>query len=804
MKNLKLQSIVGLDAWNARNPQTCLISMTLNTNFKESSATDDLKFSLNYAVLCNDITNLAQSKKEWKSVYAFSNAISSYTMNKYEQVDKLNLDVQLTNAHLRTQNVSFQVGIDRNDKIPASKYMLIKNLDLFTLIGVFNFERLQKQKLSLDIKLPVTDEHSDIPFKTIIDKVVTYTEGANFKTVEALGECIIKLVSQDPFYQDTAFLHSLIEVTVIKHNAITETDGVGISCARSPEEVVSNPTIKLNGTKESSESNGYNMPVDQSTAIATTSTDINTKYNTAYLAFGSNVGDRVSNIKLAFDALKRENEKIVILDQSSFFESEPMYFKDQEPFINGCIKIKTILSPHELLRVCKHIEYEVLGRVKHFDNGPRSIDLDIVLYQNADNEPILINDEDLIIPHPRMLERSFVLEPLCQLLPPTTRHPITAEPIWNHLDELYAKGNDEDNLWLVTPLPGKTLNTKKEKFLKFKTVTVKDPITNLSKRESVSPTYIMHILNVTPDSFSDGGKYYSPENISTTLHHLVQVTQEVLKLHDCIIIDVGGCSTRPNSEQVSEKNELGRVIPIISAIRTCKELPKDKVIISVDTYRSTVSQQAFEAGADIVNDISGGAFDSNMFSQSARIGGGYVLSHTRGTISTMNKLTDYTWKNTDVMEGKYVHYISGKEIDPKNEQLTLITTIGQELSVRFLAALDSGLHRGQMILDPGLGFAKNLDQNLEIIRTIPLLKNYSCVTPDGRFVTFKNLPILLGPSRKKFIGTITMEPEPHNRDFATGSVVASCIGYGTDIVRVHDSINCSKSVKIADKIYKKV
>lgn len=174
--------------------------------------------------------------------------------------------------------------------------------------------------------------------------------------------------------------------------------------------------------------------------------------NVAYLAFGSNVGDRTSNIQCAIDSLNAHKD-LHVTKVSSIFESEPMYFQNQRLFLNGCIEVKTLLSPQELLKLCKKIEYEELKRVKEFDNGPRSIDLDIVLYKTEDGANVVLTTDGLIIPHPRLLERSFVLEPLCELISFSEVHPVTAEPIIEHLNQIYEQERDEDVLCKVIPLP---------------------------------------------------------------------------------------------------------------------------------------------------------------------------------------------------------------------------------------------------------------------------------------------------------------------------------------------------------------
>ena len=217
--------------------------------------------------------------------------------------------------------------------------------------------------------------------------------------------------------------------------------------------------------------------------------------------------------------------------------------------------------------------------------------------------------------------------------------------------------------------------------------------------------------------------------------------------------------------------------------------------------RSEVARQAISAGADIVNDVSGGLFDPQMFEVvAANPSVAYVMSHMRGDISTMTRLNKYV-EDTDGAGdvGAADEHIYGRR--NTRARTRLVRGIGRELAAQYVKAMEHGVRRWQLILDPGIGFAKNSDQNLDVIGHCPLLKHYSC-TRNGRFVNFRNVPVLLGPSRKRFIGKITGDEVASSRDFATGSLVSSCVGFGADIVRVHDVRNCSKSVKLADALYR--
>jgi 2-amino-4-hydroxy-6-hydroxymethyldihydropteridine diphosphokinase/dihydropteroate synthase len=281
---------------------------------------------------------------------------------------------------------------------------------------------------------------------------------------------------------------------------------------------------------------------------------------------------------------------------------------------------------------------------------------------------------------------------------------------------------------------------------------------NLRPRLVERRTHVMSILNVTPDSFSDGGKNYDAS---------VEFLKETIKMHvdaGATIIDVGGQSTRPGSAQADSAEELRRVLPALEAFRS---LTLKDVAMSVDTYRADVAKKAVEAGAHIVNDVSGGLMDKNMLSTVAELGCTVCLMHMRGTPETMNSLTDY--------------------------DNHLIATVGQELLERVHAAEQAGIRRWRIILDPGIGFAKTQEQNLELLRRLNELRNYPGL---------ENFPWLVGTSRKAFIGRITGVKTASERVWGTAATVAAAVQGGADIVRVHDVEEMAQVTKMADGIWR--
>lgn len=290
-------------------------------------------------------------------------------------------------------------------------------------------------------------------------------------------------------------------------------------------------------------------------------------------------------------------------------------------------------------------------------------------------------------------------------------------------------------------------------------VYVKPEFPLLKPHDAGRPTHVMAILNVTPDSFSDGGKHFEQgvAKMTETIHQLIKA--------GATIIDVGGQSTRPNATPVTVREEINRIVPVVNLIRSLPEA--DQIAISVDTFHSRVAKAAIDAGADIVNDISGGSMDPDMFATVAAAGRTMVISHTRGDPQTMTKLTDY----------------------PRG----VVSGVAEELLERVKDALAAGIRPWRIILDPGIGFAKNKDQNLELLRNLARLRHHEGL---------HEYPWLIGTSRKKFVGTITGVNEAEERIWGTAATIASSIREGADIVRVHDVQEMTQVAKMTDAIYR--
>ena len=249
---------------------------------------------------------------------------------------------------------------------------------------------------------------------------------------------------------------------------------------------------------------------------------------------------------------------------------------------------------------------------------------------------------------------------------------------------------------------------------------------------------VMGILNVTPDSFADGGKHF-------TFEHAVARGLEMIE-EGVDIIDIGGESTRPGAERVSEAEEQSRILAVIT------ELSNRGVEISVDTMRASTAKLAVAAGAAIVNDVSGGAADPDMFSTVASLGCKYTLMHWRGHSKDMNSLAHYDDVVKEVIE---------------------------EITISLDKALAAGIKRENIVLDPGLGFAKDPEHNWEILNRI------------DEFIAL-GYPVLIGHSRKRFIGG----DNPDQRESGTLEISKSLVGKGIWAVRVHSVAAHVAAVKV--------
>jgi dihydropteroate synthase len=262
---------------------------------------------------------------------------------------------------------------------------------------------------------------------------------------------------------------------------------------------------------------------------------------------------------------------------------------------------------------------------------------------------------------------------------------------------------------------------------------------------------IVGVLNVTPDSFSDGGRF-----VTTTRGAGVDVAGVLAAAKESIVggatlLDVGGESTRPGAVSVSCEEELARTLPAVEALVEATSTP-----VSIDTRKAAVADAALEAGATVVNDVSGGHADADLLRVTAAHGAWLVLGHLRGTPETMQDAPHYE---------------------------AVLEEVADELAASMALALAAGVARDRIVIDPGIGFGKRLEDNLSLIVGV------------RRLGEVLDRPIMLGPSRKAFLGTLTGDP-PEARDTATHAACAIAAFLGVEALRVHDPAGASRAARV--------
>lgn len=472
-----------------------------------------------------------------------------------------------------------------------------------------------------------------------------------------------------------------------------------------------------------------------------TSVEVHSQDQEVVIALGSNVGNRVDNFNEALQLMKKSGMNIT--RHGCLYETEPVYVTDQPLFLNSAVRGITKLGPHELLRVLKKIEKD-MGRTDGIRYGPRPIDLDILFYGK-----FRVNSEILTIPHERIWERPFVMAPLMDVMGSAMESDTVAS--WHSFSKL-SGGLFES--W--EKLGGESLIGKNG----LKRVL---PTGNVLWDWSLK-TSMMGILNLTPDSFSDGGKFQSVEAAVSQVRLMI--------LEGADIIDIGAQSTRPMASRLSAQEELDRLIPVLDAVLKMPEV--EGKLLSVDTFHSEVASEAIGKGAHIVNDVSAGQLDPNMLDVVAGLKVPYVAMHMRGNPSTMQNSENLQYDN-------------------------VCEQVASELYLRVRDAELSGIPAWRIIIDPGIGFSKNTEHNLDILMGLPNIR----MELAGKSLALSHAPMLIGPSRKRFLGDICARPAAAERDPATIAAVTAGVLGGANIVRAHNVKDNLDAVKLCDAMVKR-
>lgn len=449
-----------------------------------------------------------------------------------------------------------------------------------------------------------------------------------------------------------------------------------------------------------------------------------------YLSTGSNLDRRMRNLDRTITQLNT-HPRIAVLRASAIYETEPWGYQHQPSFLNQVLEIETDLPPLDLVRVLKQMETD-LGRTPTFKYGPRVIDIDIIFYGD-----LVLETETLTIPHPQVTQRAFVLIPLVELAPGYV-HPqlgLTVKELSERIEaqdiKRFSQAGGSLALDICTPRWGER-------------------------------TYVMGILNITPDSFSGDGLMQQHDAVAAALSQ----AEEFINA-GADILDVGAESTRPGSQAVSEQEEIDRLLPVVQALAQAHP----DVLISIDTYKAAVAEAALKSGGHWINDVWGLRADPGMAAVAARTGVPLVLMHNR------SRPTDVSLQER--LGGRYVGVEYGD----------LLEDVCSELMQSVAMARESGVQDAQIILDPGIGFGKTVEQNLELLNRLGEIRDLG-------------FPLLLGSSRKSFIG-YTLGLPPEQRVEGTAATVAVGIVRGADMIRVHDVQTMVRVARMTDAIVRR-
>ncbi|KAF8497500.1 Dihydropteroate synthase [Russula emetica] len=702
----------------------------------------------------------------------------------------------------------------------------IQQLSCNVIIGLNQCEREDEQLVCFDVDISTSTSMTPVPenafdFRLLARDIRQEVESSEFVSLESLASLVARITLRHANQSD-----DIVTVRAAKPKALVFADAAEVEIVRTSHDYLT-PT-KVGESALGFPSLGLDPPVLWEWGELPPSPINSKRKGQAAIALGSNLGDRFANIEAALRLLDQPelipapkeqgaSTSLEVVNTSFLYETAPMYVTDQPSFLNCACIIRTDATPLVLMEILKTIERTV-GRVPSIRNGPRAVDLDILFYDDArlDTRPESLKgsleslEEHLVIPHPRMAEREFVLRPLYDMVPDFV-HPVLLKPIHELLSDV-LKTLPVGSPAMIKVMPFPTYHHP-----------ISDPTPPVAHVPDIPPTLtywkfppsrsaisatkqaspprrtrLMATLNVTPDSFSDGLDH-------TTLGAALNYATTSAAAGGADIIDVGGYSTRPGAAYVSPDEEKNRVVPVIAGIRASP--PPDNTttgkmnapLISVDTFRPDVARASVLAGANCINDVhaftgpdypptapSASAYFADMKKTTRELGVPVILMHSRGDAGA----------NKD-----YSHYDS------------VLQGVAKELGEKVEAIVrgPGGLRRWLVMVDPGVGFSKSLEGNLQVLRESASI-TADVRTEDGVWNPLRGYPLLIGVSRKSFLGAILSQPDedgtyqgrqttPKERGWATAAAVACAVQQGAAVVRVHDVHKLDDVVRVADAIW---
>ncbi|KAI8989165.1 Dihydropteroate synthase [Trametes punicea] len=836
--------------WPSSTPhaQPVLITCSIAHDVRHAAAHDDLSYSVNYSAVASAIKAVGDAEV-FPSIEAFADRICESHASRYPEAGALTLSISRTKALLYGASFGLEFTQSSPQEEPREETFFLHGLTCYAILGIHPHERQRKQRVCIDISVTKRRLRALAPldYRALEQRIFDFVEESKYLTVESLASQVAKQV-----LSCLADEQSRATVRISKPSALLTAEAPELEVTRSYAELHGDNIDNSEMTSSPAAPPKPAIPtahgIGAASAIFSMPGAKNSLPHRVAIAIGANIGDRFANIEYALRLLEAPGadlehwsgeRRVVIIDTSFMYETAPMYVAEQPRFINCACMVETNLEPRALLTFLKHVENAV-GRVESFRNGPRAIDLDIILYDSLviDTRPETARGTfdnlsgELVVPHPRLGEREFVLRPLADMIPDFVL-PTTGKTVKASLIALMSQPSTAPAMYKVIPFPRYPLpNHKGDKPSHHSKIRPVPPtatywafplnsVSSSSKPPS-RKTYIMATLNATPDSFSDGSAHYSLPDALSYANSAVS--------DGASIIDIGGYSTRPGASYVSPEEEFSRVVPVVQAIRGLWQegavtTPGGKLptiaktastLISVDTFRWEVAEESVHAGANCINDVyafsgpdwPGTERSAEHFAKMRQVARDLavpvILMHSRGPASA----------NKDYSQYEYAADEDGRG--------TVLEGVRVELGAKVEAAVKGrgGIRRWLLIVDPGLGFSKTVEGNLEVLRdAASIVSEYSdrlrhLTAPPSRPSRnpLAGYPLLIGASRKSFLGAILerqdplghyegRQTRPIERDYATAAAVACAVQQGATVVRVHDVLRLGDVVRVSSALW---
>ncbi|OCF45288.1 dihydropteroate synthase [Kwoniella heveanensis CBS 569] len=745
--SIHLPNGLGPSAFNLTDPAPpCPIYLSLNIQLREHSIQDTASgdsmsgLGVNYSAVSKAIyAHISVPDRKWADPWELMRAAAKIPLD-LDDVEKVVVELEMPKALLHAAAAIYEATYARPDTRPPSSSS--RNAE-YTL----NEQKCTIRDIRTECLIGLHPHERGEKQRMEADVSIQGIEWGIWAH-KAFADEVYKYVAESTYGTIESLIHELgrylYSLPILSQSSTSKIE----LTLRKPSAIpYAIPSISIYRS-----ASDYPLPSQKASESSTSATDAgpSTSRKRVFIAVGSNIGDRVQNISRAIKMLEENGCELV--GCSRLYESEPMYVEDQDRFVNGAIEISTTLPPLDLLRLLKRTE-KTIGRTKTFTNGPRVIDLDLVFYGT---EKVKIGSKDdeedadgvrwLECPHASLAEREFVLRPIADIAS-EFRHPSLGLTVQRLLDRLPK--SDPPALQPIIPFHSAA-----------RPVRLSTPAT----------PHIMAIFNATPDSFSDGD-----ENRTEVSYALSACERLVAGTFPPAILDIGGMSTRPRSQPCTEQEELSRVVPLVQAIRGSSIPRLREIPISIDTYRPNVARAAIEAGASCINDVRGGR-EPGMMEVMAQLDVPVVLMHSRGDSTSMTtaEAQDYS-THGGVIEG-----------------------VIAELADTVDRALKAGVRRWNIILDPGLGFAKTQEDNLRLLRRLPELVHQKSSSSPSLRSSLAGYPLLVGGSRKGFVGRVIEREIASERGYGDTALNTACALSGVvDVLRVHEARAAGESVKMA-------